>query len=373
VRCEAELVLNIRQNREFATERQATEFFVAIADGDLATVKRIIQENPNILKWEHPLGTFLHMAARAYRPNLEMAEFFISLGHDVNAARPVDEKFKITPLHTAAESGSIEMLRYLVKKGADVNAGARQHETPLHIAVRHKYPEKVKFLLEQGAKPNLDDGQGQTPLAIAVEMQSDSIASLLRKYGAEMTGLPVLWAKPPRTPGESLDLRKSYGKIMSLLKEAVSNYAAKHRENASKYPAVTAICFVYAIEQNADVSLSLDCRPTYKPDGEFTHFRFVSRDLPEWDQFVDEASEEACDKATVITFDGKTVTFTPETSPEEFAKPFGEMLVDILKTARGAGLFNDLPKGTRCVLGVEELEGNFAWPVYEKQGEDNLV
>src|SRR3954470_11326612 len=104
-------MLSIRENREFATERQATEFFVAIADGDLATVKRIIAENPKILKFQHPLGTFLHMAARAFRPNLERAEFFLSLGYDVNAPRPLDTgKYKITPLHTAAECGTVEML-----------------------------------------------------------------------------------------------------------------------------------------------------------------------------------------------------------------------------------------------------------------------
>src|ERR1043166_1912406 len=242
MKCEGDNVSIMQKNLQFATERQATEFCVAIADGDLTTIKRIIEQNRNILKWQMPLGTFLHIAARAYRPNLEMAELFLSLGYDVNCARPVDEgKFKITPLHSAAESGTIEMLRYLIKKGADVNAGARQNATPLHVAVRHKYLEKVKFLLEQGAKSNLEDGDGQTPLAIAVEMQSDSIASLLRRYGAEMTGLPVLWAKPLRAAGESLDLRKAHGKILAMLKKAMSNYAAKHRKEPSKYPPVTII------------------------------------------------------------------------------------------------------------------------------------
>src|SRR4051812_4526332 len=348
----------MRQNLELATERQATEFFVAIADGDLATVKRIIQENPSILKWQHPFGTFLHMAARAFRPNLEMAEFFLSLGYDVNTPRPLDTgKYKITPLHTAAECGTVEMLRYLIKKGADVNAGARHQETPLHIAVRHKYLEKVKFLLEHGAKPDLEDEEGKTALAIAVELQNDAIASLLQQYGAKMTGLPVAGTRPARAPGASLDLRKWHGKILALLKEAIANYAAKHRENGSKYPPVTAISFRYAIEQNAYVNLCLDCRPNYEPDGEYTHFAFVSKDLPEWDAFVDEASEDACVEAKVITFDGQTVIFTPETSPEEFVAPFGEMFVDVLKKARDAGVLNDLPRGPSCVLGVEEFEG----------------
>src|ERR1043166_2908002 len=128
--------------------------------------------------------------------------------------------------------------------------------------------------------------------------------------------------------------------------------------------------FVYAIDQSASVNLCLDCRPNHAPDGQYTHFSFVSKDQPLWDQFMDEACESG---GKIITFEGKTVIVTPESSSEEVAQPFGEMLTDVLKTARAAGLFAELPRGRRCILGVEELEGNFAWGLYKQQGEDNLV
>jgi ankyrin repeat protein len=61
---------------------------------------------------------------------------------------PLNNKSE-TPLHLAAEEGHIEVVRYLIEKGADVAAKADRSELPpLHQAARHNHVDVVRYLLQ---------------------------------------------------------------------------------------------------------------------------------------------------------------------------------------------------------------------------------
>jgi ankyrin repeat protein len=77
------------------------------------------------------------------------------LGADVNA-RDHDGN---TALHNAAARGDIEMILYLVSKGADVKALNREGQTTADMANgpvqrTQPYPEAVELLVKLGAKNN---------------------------------------------------------------------------------------------------------------------------------------------------------------------------------------------------------------------------
>ena len=77
------------------------------------------------------------------------------LGHDVN----VRDQTGYTPLHHAASRGDNEMILYLVEKGADVMAVARNGQTTVDMAngpvQRYSpFPETVALLEKMGAKNN---------------------------------------------------------------------------------------------------------------------------------------------------------------------------------------------------------------------------
>ncbi|KAK0077002.1 hypothetical protein PV325_004566 [Microctonus aethiopoides] len=71
------------------------------------------------------------------------------------------------PIHFAAESGHVNVLRVLLKEpriNPNLEAG---RETALHFAVRRNDTECVKILLDHNANPNIPNVKGATPIHVA--------------------------------------------------------------------------------------------------------------------------------------------------------------------------------------------------------------
>lgn len=114
----------------------------------------------------------------------------LSQGDDPNV--PQVEFPRWRPLEAAIEEldsgGSIEIVRLLIKYGADVNAWHPEDTmTPLHRAIFHENMESIRLLLEAGADPNTVSGEGDTALRLAVEQNNPEIAALSLRYGAGQT------------------------------------------------------------------------------------------------------------------------------------------------------------------------------------------
>ncbi len=76
---------------------------------------------------------------------------------------------KQTALHLASLNGHLEIVPYLIEKGADVNVKDRWQQTPLHLASEKGHLEVVQCLTEKGADINVKDDNGQTALHFASE------------------------------------------------------------------------------------------------------------------------------------------------------------------------------------------------------------
>ena len=84
------------------------------------------------------------------------------------------------------------MAAVLLLHGANVNARDSEGKTPLHFAAQQGTLQAVEWLLKNGADVNAKDNKGVTPLSLTkfrnrgreVEKRKD-IADLLRKYGAK--------------------------------------------------------------------------------------------------------------------------------------------------------------------------------------------
>ena len=113
----------------------------------------------------------------------------IDLGNDLNVATPDG----YTVLFKAVSNRKIsdELVEYLVKNGANVNAVSEKHDnvTPLITAVRERRPQAVSILLAAGAQPDAVNSKGRTALTFAVgnrnEKESLEMAEALLKAGAD--------------------------------------------------------------------------------------------------------------------------------------------------------------------------------------------
>ncbi|WP_341815819.1 MULTISPECIES: ankyrin repeat domain-containing protein [unclassified Wolbachia] len=95
-------------------------------------------------------------------------------------------------LHLAAMIGEINAVRYLIRKGIDVNARNALHHTPLHLAAGIGHAEVVKILIREGnAEIEVFDARNQTPMHYAVNNKKLEIVKLLLELGADVNSARV--------------------------------------------------------------------------------------------------------------------------------------------------------------------------------------
>ena len=87
-----------------------------------------------------------------------------------------------SPLHYAATSGNKEMVKYLISKGADVNARTLRGITPLYMAAREADADTVKLLLHAGARKDYCTNDELAPYDIAKQRGNSTEVQNLLKY-----------------------------------------------------------------------------------------------------------------------------------------------------------------------------------------------
>ena len=108
----------------------------------------------------------------------------------IKANAPVDcpvSEDQSTPLHKACagtKEGHIEAVKLLIDAGADVHALNKWRETPLLTAANHGQTTAVEYLLEAGADPCRCTDTGWSPLSIAAYKGHDDVVRLLLEEGA---------------------------------------------------------------------------------------------------------------------------------------------------------------------------------------------
>jgi ankyrin repeat protein len=114
--------------------------------------------------------------------NLEMVKFLVSEGADVNMVNNNGG----TALMAASEKGNLEIVKFLVSKGADVNAVNNNGNTALMLASENGNLEMVKFLFSEGADVNAVNNIGNTALMNASMFGRLKVVQFLVSKGADV-------------------------------------------------------------------------------------------------------------------------------------------------------------------------------------------
>ena len=87
----------------------------------------------------------------------------MSTGFVLQCAAIVGWQFR-TALHWACRNGHVEMVEFLVDKGADLSIPGYGGLTAVHFAVNSSFEEILKFLLDNSASASAVDHSGNSPL-----------------------------------------------------------------------------------------------------------------------------------------------------------------------------------------------------------------
>jgi uncharacterized protein len=164
-----------------ASKKPELDVFEASALGNLERLKNKVNHDPTSVKSYSPDG-FTALALAAYLGEKESVEYLIEKGADLNALARNETGY--TALTGAVSQNHNEITKILARNGAEVNHGYEGGFTPLMHAAYAGNVELVSFLLENGADARAKNGDGKTPLTFALEKNNNQIIELLRKRGA---------------------------------------------------------------------------------------------------------------------------------------------------------------------------------------------
>ena len=137
------------------------------------------KSNPSLrkLKDKNSLNTFLHYICMN-DDNFPMMTIIKPTNKEINR----QNNFGQTSLHIAIINKSVNITKYLIENGADLNISDNNLNNSLHFAVINNDINIIKFLLEYKVNPLLVNKNNETVLDIAIKMNFKECINLLKEY-----------------------------------------------------------------------------------------------------------------------------------------------------------------------------------------------
>jgi ankyrin repeat protein len=149
----------------------------AVKNNDIALIRELINQGINVNELDVNKDAPLIIAA--YKGYTEIVKLLLKAGADVSV---VDPGMKATALHAAAYAGNAEVAKLLIEYKIDVNKqGPYNGYTALHDAVWQNNIETAQILIEAGANLNMKSHTGETPLEFAKSRNHREIMALIEQ------------------------------------------------------------------------------------------------------------------------------------------------------------------------------------------------
>ncbi len=131
-----------------------------------------------------------HMLHAAFWENDSKAvEYLAGIIHDIDA---IEDRFNAPVLVLAAAWGYPDLVKVLLKKGADPNQGSDESGLTALLWAAKNFDEQLEmaeYLIDAGAEVNVKSKYGETPIKIAELYRNPNIASLLKRHSADIDSL----------------------------------------------------------------------------------------------------------------------------------------------------------------------------------------
>ncbi|MGE0884646.1 MAG: ankyrin repeat domain-containing protein [Blastocatellales bacterium] len=163
------------------SELKELDICEAVAVGNIARVKKLLEENPALANEFSPDG-FPVLGYAAFFGHLETLKVLLEARADPN--HQAKNPLKVCPIHSALafpdEAVALAMTESLLAAGADASARQQAGWTALHAAAAHGSIELINLLIRYDADRNAKNDDGKTPADLAKEKGHTAAAKLLQ-------------------------------------------------------------------------------------------------------------------------------------------------------------------------------------------------
>ncbi len=186
------------QDGGFLTASKDTETTLmnTVNTGDLAKVKALIEKNPSLAK--EPVG----MLRAVIKNRIDIVNYLLSKGADVNAY--MDPKETVLMSSCRLGDSHFKMTEYLLAQGASVQAKNYSGDSVLVYAIRGCFQsieagekssppyETIKLIISKGVAANSANDRGETPLMAEIRGWAGcfgcnpAVVKLLLENGADV-------------------------------------------------------------------------------------------------------------------------------------------------------------------------------------------
>lgn len=163
----------------------------AVQAKNLDAVKKIVEElkaDVNVPSGNKAIGNpyALHVACKTLGPSVELVKYLLDKGANVAA----EDNFGSTPFIGLVMShdttNRLTIAQLLIEKGADINSISKGGGSVLGYACEYNLLEVVKLLLSKGAEVDARKNNfANTPLMYAANSGNEAIVDLLLAAGAD--------------------------------------------------------------------------------------------------------------------------------------------------------------------------------------------
>ena len=179
-----------------------TPLIIAAEHGYNDILDQLMRASVDILVKTDEGWTALHMAAQ--NNHLQAANKLLAAGMDPDVSVWMND---ITPFLLASSRGHYNMVKLLLKKGANINHTEFSGMSALHKAARNGHAQCVKLLLANGAKVDARTVGGVTPAMLAIQEGHRKVIRYLLEANCGTDNINIFAAKP----------NKKFGTIFEML------------------------------------------------------------------------------------------------------------------------------------------------------------
>lgn len=156
------------------------DIYEAAGSGKSLRALELLKQDPSLANSHSPDG-FTPLALAAFFGRQTVADILLARGADPSL--PSANPTRVQPLHSAVASRHLAIAEVLLKAGADPNARQQNGFTPLHGAAQNGQAGMVRLLLRYGADPALLTEDGKSALDFASEGGYTNLEPLLIRKG----------------------------------------------------------------------------------------------------------------------------------------------------------------------------------------------